>query len=228
MMRGTPEYSSSPLAYHRGDVSLPLERQLSRQLLSPRARADNDGINHDLSEAIQALAVPQLSQGGARRISGAKRHRKVLRDSIKVTTKPVRRLARRGGVKRISGLVYDQEKRIIDIAHEELMREAAVIAVTIAEAAGRYGDGPVTAMDVTYAQIRLGRTLIRGFSDSSNELEPVVNPAMLGAQLAAQPAEFLAATWCPTDEAMVAEVDAMVDAMVANGECLWPDRRGVP
>ena len=214
MMRGTPEYSSSPLAYHRGDVSLPLERQLSRQLLSPRARADNDGINRDLSEAIQAVAEPQLGQGGARRISGAKRHRKVLRDNIKVTTKPVRRLARRGGVKRISGLVYDQEKRIIDIAHEELMREAAAIAVTIAEAAGRYP--------------ALGRTLIRGFSDSSNELEPVVNPVMLGAQAAAQPAEFLAATWCPTDDAMVAEVDAMVDAMVANGECLWPDRRGVP
>ena len=89
------------------------------------------------------------------------------------------------------------------------MREAAAIAVTIAEAAGRYP--------------ALGRTLIRGFSDSSNELEPVLNPVMLGAQLAAQPAEFLAATWCPTDDAMVAEVDAMVDAMVANA---WRDSGG--
>ena len=181
MMGGTPSYSSSPLVHRRGDVN----------------------------EAIQAVAVPQLGQGGARRTSGAKRHRKVRRDNIKVTTKPVRRLARRGGVNRTSGLVYDQEKRIIDIAHEELMREAAAIAVTIAEAAGRYP--------------ALGRTLIRGFSDSSNELEPVVNPVMLGAQAAAQPAEFLAATWCPTDDAMVAEVDAMVDAMVANA---WRDSGG--
>ena len=40
---------------------------------------------------------------------GAKRHRKVLRDNIQGITKPaIRRLARRGGVKRISGLVYEE------------------------------------------------------------------------------------------------------------------------
>ena len=39
---------------------------------------------------------------------GAKRHRKVLRDIIQGFTKPaIRRLARRGGVKRISGLIYE-------------------------------------------------------------------------------------------------------------------------
>ena len=38
---------------------------------------------------------------------GAKRHRKVLRDNIQGITKPaIRRLARRGGVKRISGESY--------------------------------------------------------------------------------------------------------------------------
>ena len=37
---------------------------------------------------------------------GAKRHRKILRDNIQGITKPaIRRLARRGGVKRISGLM---------------------------------------------------------------------------------------------------------------------------
>lgn len=37
---------------------------------------------------------------------GAKRHRKILRDNIQGITKPaIRRLARRGGVKRISGLI---------------------------------------------------------------------------------------------------------------------------
>ena len=42
---------------------------------------------------------------------GAKRHRKVLRDNIQGITKPaIRRLARRGGVKRISGLVYEEVK----------------------------------------------------------------------------------------------------------------------
>ena len=40
---------------------------------------------------------------------GAKRHRKILRDNIQGITKPaIRRLARRGGVKRISGLIYEE------------------------------------------------------------------------------------------------------------------------
>ena len=43
-----------------------------------------------------------------RRAGGTKRRRKVLRDDTQGITKPaIRRLARRGGVKRISGLVYE-------------------------------------------------------------------------------------------------------------------------
>ncbi len=39
----------------------------------------------------------------------AKRHRKVLRDNIQGIMRPaIRRLARRGGVKRISGLIYEE------------------------------------------------------------------------------------------------------------------------
>ena len=39
---------------------------------------------------------------------GAKRHRKVLRDNIQGITKPaIRRLARRGGVEKIYGIVYE-------------------------------------------------------------------------------------------------------------------------
>ena len=42
---------------------------------------------------------------------GAKRHRKILRDNIQGITKPaIRRLARRGGVKRISGLIYEETR----------------------------------------------------------------------------------------------------------------------
>ena len=38
---------------------------------------------------------------------GAKRHRKILRDNIQGITKPaIRRLARRGGVKRISASMF--------------------------------------------------------------------------------------------------------------------------
>ena len=40
---------------------------------------------------------------------GAKRHRKVLRDNIQGITKPaICRLARRGGVKRILGIIYEE------------------------------------------------------------------------------------------------------------------------
>jgi hypothetical protein len=62
---------------------------------------------------------------------GAKRHRKVLRDNIQGITKPaIRRLARRGGVKRISGLIYEEtrgvlkvrSKRFIPSYHESLRR----------------------------------------------------------------------------------------------------------
>ena len=38
---------------------------------------------------------------------GDKRHRKILRENTQGSTEPaIRRLARRGGVKRISGLIY--------------------------------------------------------------------------------------------------------------------------
>ena len=46
--------------------------------------------------------------------TGAKRHRKILRDNIQGITKPaIRRLARRGGVKRISGLIYEETRAVL-------------------------------------------------------------------------------------------------------------------
>ena len=49
---------------------------------------------------------------------GAKRHRKVLRDSIQGVTRPaIRRLARRGGVKRISGLVYEETRATLRVVY---------------------------------------------------------------------------------------------------------------
>uniref|UniRef100_A0A6Q2YRU8 Histone H4 n=1 Tax=Esox lucius TaxID=8010 RepID=A0A6Q2YRU8_ESOLU len=74
---------------------------------------------------------------------GAKRHRKVLRDNIQGITKPaIRRLARRGGVKRISGLIYEDTRGVLKVFLENVIRDATV-----------------TAMDVVYALKRQGRTL---------------------------------------------------------------------
>lgn len=47
---------------------------------------------------------------------GAKRHRKILRDNIQGITRPaIRRLARRGGVKRISGLIYEETRGVLKV-----------------------------------------------------------------------------------------------------------------
>ncbi|MCP9265825.1 Histone H4 [Dirofilaria immitis] len=84
---------------------------------------------------------------------GAKRHRKVLRDNIQGITKPaIRRLARRGGVKRISGLIYEETRSVLKVFLENVIRDA----VTYCEHAKRK---TVTAMDVVYALKRQGRTL---------------------------------------------------------------------
>src|ERR1700728_4472863 len=54
---------------------------------------------------------------------GAKRHRKVLRDNIQGITKPaIRRLARRGGVKRISGLIYEETRGVLKVFLENVSR----------------------------------------------------------------------------------------------------------
>ncbi|XP_003367974.1 histone H4 [Trichinella spiralis] len=62
-------------------------------------------------------------KGGKR--EGAKRHRKVLRDNIQGITKPaIRRLARRGGVKRISGLIYEETRAVLKSFLENVVRDA--------------------------------------------------------------------------------------------------------
>ena len=88
-----------------------------------------------------------LSQGGA------KRHRKVLRENSHGITKPaIRRLARRAGVKRISGLIYDETRTVLKVFVEKVIRDAVIYT----QHARRK---TVTAMDVVYALKRQGRTL---------------------------------------------------------------------
>ena len=84
---------------------------------------------------------------------GAKRHRKILRDNIQGITKPaIRRLARRGGVKRISALIYEEVRAVLKTFLENVIRDA----VTYTEHAKRK---TVTSLDVVYALKRQGRTL---------------------------------------------------------------------
>ena len=84
---------------------------------------------------------------------GAKRHRKVLRDNIKGITKPaIRRLARRGGVKRISGLIYEEVRGVLKGFVDQVVRDS----VSFTECGKRK---TVTALDVVYALKNRGRML---------------------------------------------------------------------
>ena len=68
-------------------------------------------------------------------------------------TKPaIRRLARRGGVKRISGLIYEETRGVLKVFLEGVIRDA----VTYTEHAKRK---TVTSLDVVYALKRQGRTI---------------------------------------------------------------------
>ena len=103
---------------------------------------------------VITTSMSGLGQGGkGLGKSGAKRHRKMLRDNMNGISKPaIRRLARRGGVKRISGLIYEETRSVLKVFLENVIRDA----VTYTEHARRK---TVTAMDVVYALKRQGRTL---------------------------------------------------------------------
>ncbi|GAB5357172.1 hypothetical protein AAMO2058_000351200 [Amorphochlora amoebiformis] len=96
-----------------------------------------------------------MTQGKA----STKRLRKVLRDNIQGITNPaIRRLARRGGVKRISNLVYAETREMLREFLTKVMRDT----VTYTEYAKRK---TVTAMDVVQALKRQGKTLY-GFQNN--------------------------------------------------------------
>ena len=98
-------------------------------------------------EAIRGKGTKGLGR------EGAKRHRKTLPDSIQGITKAdIRRLARRAGVQRMSGLIYEEIGGVLKVFLVNVIRDA----VTYTDHAKRK---TVTAMDVVYALKRQGRTL---------------------------------------------------------------------
>ncbi|ELU00307.1 hypothetical protein CAPTEDRAFT_20749 [Capitella teleta] len=132
--------------YNRRSTITSREVQTAVRLLLPGELA-----KHAVSEGTKANRRGKGGKGLGK--GGAKRHRKVLRDNIQGITKPaIRRLARRGGVKRISGLIYEETRGVLKVFLENVIRDA----VTYTEHAKRK---TVTAMDVVYALKRQGRTL---------------------------------------------------------------------
>ncbi|KAJ1406318.1 histone H4 [Ochromonadaceae sp. CCMP2298] len=88
---------------------------------------------------------------------GAKRHRIVHRDSLRgISAATIRRLARRGGVKRICGLIYEETRGVLKVFLEDVISTACIYT----EYAGRK---TMSALDVVHALKSRGRTLY-GFS----------------------------------------------------------------
>jgi len=85
-----------------------------------------------------------LGKGGLGK-GGAKRHRKVLRDNLQGITKgSIRRIARRGGVKRMSGLIYEEVRGNLKNFLEMVLNDTVTYTLH-----GRRKT--VSALDVVYA-----------------------------------------------------------------------------
>jgi histone H4 len=104
-----------------------------------------------------------MGKGGG----GAKRHRRVLRDTVQGVSKgSIRRLARRGGIKRMSSLIYDDVrgalKKYLGPYRFCLALLTAILEQVIHDAA-TYADyrrrRTITLMDVLFALKRQGTTL---------------------------------------------------------------------
>ena len=84
---------------------------------------------------------------------GAKRHRTILKDNLSGVTKPaIRRLARRAGVKRIDGKIYEETRGSLKDFLSTIINDA----VAYTQYARRK---TVTTMDVLHALKRNGRVL---------------------------------------------------------------------
>ena len=85
--------------------------------------------------------------------SASKRLKKVVSNSVRSIAKgAIRRLARRAGVKRVSGLLYDEVRGVVKSFVETTTRDA----ISYTEHARRK---TVSALDVVYALRRRGRLL---------------------------------------------------------------------
>ncbi|XP_046378195.1 histone H4-like [Haliotis rufescens] len=95
----------------------------------------------------------KVGQGRAGEPIQVRKHRMVLRDNISGVTKDaIRRLARRGGVKRMSMLVYEEVRVVLKMFLDNLIADA----IRYTELAKRR---TITTMDVVYALKKQGRVL---------------------------------------------------------------------
>ncbi|KAF3179679.1 Histone H4 [Orbilia oligospora] len=167
--RGTQNTSTRPV--QAGPASSPNASRVSNINRNVQGESSRSGAQGAASAGRPAAAgkvpfqIPVHGQGrgkGGKGLgaSGAKRHRKVLRDNIQGITRPaIRRIARRGGVKRISASIYAEVRTVIKTYLETILESC----VAYTEHARRK---TVTTTDVVHALKIKGRT-IYGFDDPS-------------------------------------------------------------
>ncbi|KAA8904658.1 histone-fold-containing protein [Sphaerosporella brunnea] len=101
----------------------------------------------------------KIALGGLGRGFARNKHRKILKDTVQGISKgDLRRLARRGGVKRISMSVYEEMRASMKMYLVNILRDC----VTFVEHGNRK---TVTTVDVVFALKRIGRP-IYGFDDA--------------------------------------------------------------
>ena len=114
-------------------------------------RSDFESYFHVFDEILCKFTTGG-KQGMGKGKRGAKRSA-LSQDNVQGITKPaIRRLARRGGVKRLSGLIYDESRKSLRDFLEGVVKDSTLYC----EHAKRK---TVTAMDVVYALKRQGRTI---------------------------------------------------------------------
>ena len=109
--------SINQLLYHLSLLSF-TTTALSSSTFTPYHQYDWTYVKHFSSTCLSQVSLADalcIGGKGGKGLGkgGAKRHRKILRDNIQGITKPaIRRLARRGGVKRISASMFFLEEPI--------------------------------------------------------------------------------------------------------------------
>lgn len=110
----------------------------------------------EISQINQINQLNQKGKGGKGLFKGRfRRYRKILRGNIVFhgfTKSAIRRLARKGGVKRIGGLIYEEIRYVTKVFLENIIKDS----ITYMEHANRK---TITPMDIIYALKRRGRTI---------------------------------------------------------------------
>ncbi|KAM3505788.1 hypothetical protein MY11210_007827 [Beauveria gryllotalpidicola] len=115
------------------------------------------GGPHQLRKGVAGKTL-----GAPGKTFGARRSRKISKDAILGITRPaIRRLARRGGVKRMSCTIYDETRKVIRDHLTQILKNCCIYV--------DYRNAKtVTVQDVLYSLRSMGKTLY-GFDPAMNQ-----------------------------------------------------------